>query len=54
MFIKYFYVPSFSKSLISISGLSPLGFCFNFLDSGFTLLNKPEIDGSREESRDGP
>jgi len=42
---KTFYVPSFSKNLISISRLAPLGFYFNFLNSGFTLSNKYEIVG---------
>jgi len=33
---KTFYVPSFSKNLISVSRLALLGFSFNFSDSGFT------------------
>ncbi|CAH9073382.1 unnamed protein product [Cuscuta europaea] len=37
---KTFYVPSFSKNLISVSRLAPLEFCFNFSSSGFTLINK--------------
>ena len=49
---KTFYVPSFRKNLISISGLSPLGFYFNFLDYGFTLMIKYEIVGFGE-LRDG-
>jgi len=45
---KTFYVPSFFKNLISISRLVPLGFYFNFLDSGFTLTNKSKIVGFSE------
>ena len=33
---KTFNVPTFSKNLISISRLVPLGFSFNFSDSGFS------------------
>jgi len=43
---KTFYVPSFSKNLIYVSRLVSLGFSFNFLDSGFTLINKSRIIGS--------
>ena len=43
---KTFYVSSFSKNLISVSRLAPLGFSFNFLDSGFSLINKSGIIGS--------
>ena len=42
---KTFYVPSFSRNLISISGLVPLGFSFSFLDSGFSLSNKSKVIG---------
>ncbi|RYE20620.1 MAG: hypothetical protein EOP45_10745 [Sphingobacteriaceae bacterium] len=42
---KTVYVPSFSRNLISVSRLVPLGFDFNFSDNGFTLLNKSEIVG---------
>ena len=42
---KTFYVPSFSRNLISISRLVPLGFSFNFTDSGFSLSNKSKIIG---------
>ncbi|XP_052734083.1 uncharacterized protein LOC128196632 [Vigna angularis] len=45
---KNFYVPCFSKNLISISQLSHLGFSFNFMDSGFTLLNKSKVIGFGE------
>ena len=40
---KTFYVPSFSKNLISISRLAPLGFSFNFIDSGFSISNKSKV-----------
>ena len=43
---KTFYVPSFSKNLIFVSKLAPLGFSFNFSDSGFSLINKFGIIGS--------
>ena len=33
---KTFYVPSFSRNLISISKLVPLGFSFSFSNSGFS------------------
>ena len=42
---KTFYVPSFSRNLISISILVPLGFSFNFTDSGFSLSNKFKVIG---------
>ena len=42
---KTFYVPSFSRNLISISRLVPLGFSFNFTDSSFSLSNKPKVIG---------
>ena len=42
---KTFYVPSFSKNLISVSRLAPLGFQFNFMDSGFTLSYNSETVG---------
>ena len=42
---KTFCVPSFSKNLIFVSRLSPLGFSFNILDSGFSLINKSGIIG---------
>ena len=40
---KTFYIPSFSKNLIYVSRLAPLGFPFNSLDSGFSLINKSRI-----------
>lgn len=42
---KTFYVPSFSKNLISVSKLAPLGFNFNFLDFCLTLLYNSETIG---------
>ena len=42
---KEFYGPSFSRNLISISILVPLGFSFNFSDSGFSLSNKSKVIG---------
>jgi len=41
-----FYVPSFSKNLISVSKLAPLGFSFNFSDFGLSLISKSRIIGS--------
>ena len=43
---KTFYVPSFSKNLISVWRLAPLGFSFNFSDSGFSLIKKSRIISS--------
>ena len=42
---KTFYVPSFSRNLISISSLLPLGFSFSFSDSDFSLSNKSKVIG---------
>ena len=42
---KTFHVPSFSRNLISISRLAPLGFSFNFANSGFSLSNKSKVIG---------
>ena len=42
---KTFYVPSFSRNLISISRLVPLRFSFNFIDSGFSISNKSKVIG---------
>ena len=42
---KTFYIPSFSKNLISISRLVPLGFSFNFTDSSFSISNKSKVIG---------
>ena len=40
-----FYVPSFSRNLISISRLVPLGCSFNFTNSGFSIYNKSKVIG---------
>ena len=40
-----FYVPSFFRNLISSSRLVPLGFSFNFTDSGFKISNKSKVIG---------
>ena len=42
---KTFYVPSFSRNLISVSRLVPLGFSFNFTDSSFSTSNKSKVIG---------
>ena len=42
---KTFYIPSFSRNLISISRLVPLEFSFNFTDSGFSISNKSKVIG---------
>lgn len=42
---KTFYVPSFSKNLISVSRLALLGFFFNLSDSSLTLSYEYEIIG---------
>ena len=42
---KTFYVPIFSRNLISISRLVPLGFSFNFTDSAFSSSNKSKVIG---------
>ena len=40
---KTFYVPSFSKNLISVSRLVPMGYSFNFSDFGFSLSKSKVI-----------
>ena len=40
---KTFYVPSFSRKLISISRLVPLGFSFSFSNYGSSLSNKSKV-----------
>jgi len=42
---KTFYVPSFSKNLISVSRLVPLGYSFNFYETSFNLIYKSEVIG---------
>ena len=41
-----FYVPSFSRNLISISRLVPLGFSFTFQDIVFNLFYKSSHIGT--------
>jgi len=43
---KTFYIPSFSRNLISVSRLVPLGYSFEFSDLTFNLSYKSEIVGS--------
>ena len=43
---KTFYVPSFSRNLISVSRLVPFGFSFTFSDKSFNLYNKSECVGN--------
>ncbi|KAL4342158.1 hypothetical protein GQ457_08G026470 [Hibiscus cannabinus] len=43
---KTFYIPSFSRNLISVSRLVPLGYCFKFSNVGFNLFYKSEIVGN--------
>ena len=40
---KTFYVPSFSRNLISVSALEPFGISYNFLDTGFNFLIKSKV-----------
>ncbi|CAM8984116.1 unnamed protein product [Rhodiola kirilowii] len=42
---KTFFVPNFTRNLISISRLVPLGISFNFSDSGFSIYRKFELIG---------
>ena len=42
---KTFYVPSFSRNLLSISAIVPLRISCNFKDTSFTLLIKSEVNG---------
>ena len=41
-----FYIPSFSKNLISISRLVPFGYSFNFSDTSFNLYYKFDLVGN--------
>ena len=43
---KTFYVPKFSKKLISISRLVPFGYSFQFLEKLFHLYYKSELVGN--------
>lgn len=42
---RTFYVPNFARNLISLSGLLPFGFSFNFADSRFSIIRNSEIIG---------
>ena len=43
---KTFYIPSFSKNLILVSRLVPLGYSFNFLDTFFSLIYETNVIGN--------
>ena len=43
---RTFYVPSFSRNLISVSRLVPFGYSFNFKDTSFRLLYKSDCVGN--------
>ena len=43
---KTFYIPSFSRNLISISRLVPLGYSFNFSETCFSLFYKYDLVGN--------
>ena len=40
---KTFYVPSFSRNLISISRIVPLGYSFSFYETSFSLFYKSNL-----------
>ena len=40
-----FYIPSFSRNLISVSRLVPLGYSFKFSNCNFCLFCKSELIG---------
>ena len=42
---KTFYIPSFSRNLISVSKLVHLDYSFNFLDKYFNLFINPILLG---------
>ena len=41
-----FYIPTFSRNLISVSRLAPLGYSFKFSDYTFNLFCKYELTGN--------
>ena len=43
---KAFYIPSFSRSLISISRVVPLGYSFSFYETSFNLFYKSNLVGN--------
>ena len=44
---RTFYIPSFSRTLISVSGLVPLGYSFKFSYCTFILFCKSKLIGKR-------
>ena len=40
---KIFYVPSFSRNLISVSRVVPLGYSFSFNETSFSLFYKSNL-----------
>ena len=47
---KTFYVPSFSRNLISISRVVPLGYSFSFYETSFSLFYKFNLVGNGTSS----
>ena len=43
---KAFYIPSFSRSLISVSRVVPLGYSFSFYETSFSLFYKSNLVGN--------
>ena len=43
---KTFYIPNFSRNLISVSRLVPLGYSFKFFDLSFSLFYKSDLIGN--------
>ena len=43
---KTFYIPSFSRNLISVSRLVPLGYSFKFYETSFSLFYKSNLIGN--------
>ena len=43
---RVFYVPSFSRNLIFVSRLVPLGFSFTFQDNVFNFFHKSNHNGT--------
>ena len=43
---KTFYVPSFSRNLISVSRVVPLGYSFSFYETSFSLFYKFNLVGN--------
>ena len=43
---KTFYVPSFSRNLISVSRLVPFGYSFHFSETSFSLIYKSDCVGN--------